>query len=105
MAERREIRNSTAEFLIFQVENQTDGVEVMYADETIWCSQDAIAMLFDKGRSTITEHLQNIFNEGELLKDAVCRKFRRTASDGKEYNTQFYNLDCIMPCMDTRRLN
>lgn len=90
------IRNSTAEFLIFQAQNQTDGVEVMYADETIWCTQDAIATLFDKGRSTITEHLQNIFKEGELQKDSVCRNFRRTASDGKVYNTQFYNLDAII---------
>ena len=96
MAQRREIRNSTAEFLIFQVENQENGIEVMYAEKTIWCTQDAIAMLFDKSRSTITEHLQHIFNEGELIKDSVCRKFRRTASDGKDYNTQFYNLDAII---------
>ena len=88
MAERREIRNSTAEFLIFQAENQTNGVEVMYAEETIWCTQDAIATLFDKSRTTITEHLNNIFKEGELRKDSVCRKFRRTAADGKDYNTQ-----------------
>ena len=96
MAKRKEIRNSTAEFLIFQAENQANGVEVMYAEKTIWCTQDAIAMLFDKGRSTIAEHLQNIFNEGELQKESVCRKFRRTAADGKEYNTQFYNLDAVI---------
>ena len=96
MAERREIRNSTAEFLIFQAENQANGVEVMYAEETIWCTQDAIATLFDKSRTTITEHLNNIFKEGELRKDSVCRKFRRTAADGKDYNTQFYNLDAII---------
>ena len=88
MAERRGIRNSTAEFLIFQAENQTNGVEVMYAEETIWCTQDAIATLFDKSRTTITEHLNNIFKEGELRKDSVCRKFRRTAADGKDYKTQ-----------------
>lgn len=96
MPQRREIRNSTAEFLIFQVESQENGIEVMYAEKTIWCTQDAIAMLFDKSRSTIAEHLLHIFNEGELQKDTVCRKFRRTASDGKEYNTQFYNLDAII---------
>ena len=90
------IRNSTAEFLIFQAQSQANGVEVMYAEETIWCTQDAIAALFDKSRTTITEHLQNIFNEGELQKDSVCRKFRRTAADGKSYNTQFYNLDAII---------
>ena len=96
MVKRREIRNSTAEFLIFQAENQANGVEVMYAEETIWCTQDAIATLFDKSRTTITEHLSNIFKEGELQKDSVCRKFRRTAADGKDYNTQFYNLDAII---------
>lgn len=90
------IRNSTAEFLIFQSQNQAVGIEVMYADESIWCTQDAIAALFDKSRSTIAEHLQNIFLDGELDKESVCRKFRRTASDGKEYNTQFYNLDAII---------
>ena len=62
-----EIRNSTAEFLIFQLENREDGVQVMYADKTIWLTQDAIAVLFDKARTTIVEHLQNIFKEGELL--------------------------------------
>ena len=96
MAKKHEIRNSTAEFLIFQAENKEQGIEVMYADETIWCTQDAIAALFDKGRSTIAEHLQNTFNTGELLKDSVCRKFRRTAADGKEYNTQYYSLDAVI---------
>jgi hypothetical protein len=96
MAKKREIRNSTAEFLIFQAENKEQGIEVMYADETIWCTQDAIAALFDKGRSTIAEHLQNAFSTGEIIKDSVCRKFRRTATDGKEYNTQYYNLDAVI---------
>lgn len=103
MAKRHEIRNSTAEFLIFQAENKEKGIEVMYADETIWCTQDTIAALFDKGRSTIAEHLQNAFSTGELTKDSVCRKFRHTATDGKEYNTQYYNRDsstgvCRKPC-------
>ena len=96
MAKKFEIRNSTAEFLIFMAEGKEDGIEVMYADENIWCTQDAIANLFDKGRSTIAEHLSNIFKEGELDKDSVCRNFRRTATDGKSYNTQFYNLDAII---------
>ena len=90
------IRNSTMEFLIFQAQSQANGVEVLYANETIWCTQEAIAELFSKSRSTIAEHLQNIFNDGELKKEAVCRKFRRTAADGKNYTTQFYNLDAII---------
>ena len=96
MPEKHLIRNSTAEFLIFQLESKEQGVEVMYADETIWCTQDAIATLFDKARSTIAEHLLNAFKTGELKKDSVCRKFRRTATDGKPYDTQYYNLDAII---------
>lgn len=96
MEKKIEIRNSTAEFLTFVAEGKEDGVQVMCSDESIWCTQDAIAELFDKGRSTIAEHLSNIFNEGELQKESDCRKFRRTAADGKEYNTQFYNLDAII---------
>lgn len=81
-----QIRNSTAEFLIFQIENKEEGIEVLYQDDTLWLTQDAIALLFDKGRSTIAEHLQNIFQQSqELQEDSVCRKFRRTASDGKNY--------------------
>lgn len=96
MSKKLQIRNSTAEFLIFQIENQEDGIEVMYRDETLWLTQDAIALLFDKGRSTITEHLQNIFQSGELQEDSVCRKIRRTAADGKEYATKYYNLDAVI---------
>ena len=96
MTKKFEIRNSTMEFLTFVAEGKEEGIQVMYADETIWCTQDAIAMLFDKGRSTIAEHIANIFKEGELKKEAVCRNFRRTANDGKTYSTQFYNLDAII---------
>ena len=66
-----QIRSSTAEFLIFQLESKEDGIEVLYQDETLWLTQDAIAVLFDKGRSTIDEHLQNIFQSQELLEDSV----------------------------------
>lgn len=96
MAKQLQIRNSTAEFLIFQAEDKAQGVQVYYQDEMIWATQEAIATLFDKGRSTITEHLKNIFETGELDQNSVCRKFRRTAADGKNYETQFYNLDAII---------
>jgi hypothetical protein len=91
-----QIHNSTAEFLIFQLENKEEGIEVRYQDETLWLTQDAIATLFDKGRSTITEHLKNIFQSQELQEDSVCRKFRRTAADGKNYSTKYYNLDAVI---------
>ena len=102
MSKQLQIRNSTAEFLIFQAEDKAEGVQVFYQDESIWATQEAIATLFDKGRSTITEHLRNIFESGELQQDVVCRKFRHTTQHGAiEGKTQtrdvtFYNLDAII---------
>ncbi len=99
MSKSIEIRNSTAEFLIFQVEGKEDGVQVLYRDETIWCTQDAIAMLFDKAKSTISEHLKNIFSSGELTENMVVRKFRTTTQHGaitgktQSHEVMFYNLD------------
>src|SRR3989338_3832528 len=90
------IRNSTAEFLIFTANSGEESIEVKYADGTVWLSQQMIAKLFDKGRSTITEHLTEIFKTGELNEKSACRDFRHTAADGKEYTTKFYNLDAII---------
>ena len=91
-----QIRNSTVDFLVFTKQNSQDGIEVRVQDENVWLTQEGIARLFDKSRNTITEHLQNIFKEGELEEEAVCRKFRHTASDEKSYNTKYYNLDAII---------
>lgn len=91
-----QIRNSTAEFLIFQAEDKAQGVQVFYENETIWATQKAMATLFDVDRSVITKHLKNIFDSEELQPDAVCAKFAHTAEDGKTYSTQFYNLDAII---------
>ncbi len=91
-----QIRNSTAEFLIFQFEDKANGIEVFYKDETLWASQKAIAALFDVERPAITKHLNNIFDSGELNKNQVCSILEHTAEDGKTYNTQFYNLDAII---------
>ncbi|MBQ8116254.1 MAG: virulence RhuM family protein [Prevotella sp.] len=96
MAKKFEIRNSTAEFLIFQIENKEQGVEVFYKEENIWATQKAMATLFNCDRSVITKHLGNIFDSEELLEKAVCAKFAHTASDGKNYQTQFYSLDAII---------
>lgn len=96
MAQRREIRNSTAEFLIFQVEGKGQGVEVYYKDKTVWCTQKAMGLLFDCSSDNIGLHLKNIFASGELVKESVTEKISATASDGKNYMTQFYNLDAII---------
>ena len=93
---RKEIRNSTAEFLIFQVEGKEQGVEVYYKDKTVWCTQKAMGMLFDCSTDNIGLHLKNIFASGELEKDSVTEKISATASDGKNYMTQFYNLDAVI---------
>ena len=96
MAKRGEIRNSTAEFLIFQIEGKEQGIEVYYKDENVWATQKAMAMLFDCTADNVGLHLKNIFSSGELLKEAVTEKISATASDGKNYLTQFYSLDAII---------
>ena len=96
MAKNIEIRNSTAEFLIFMLEGKEDGIHVMYKDETIWATQKAISQLFDVGVPAISKHFKNIFESGELLENSVISKMETTASDGKNYNTTFYNLDAII---------
>ncbi len=96
MAKRKEIRNSTAEFLIFQAEDKGQGIEVIYKDENVWCTQKAMATLFDCSTDNVGLHLKNIFASGELVKDSVTEKISATASDGKNYLTQFYNLDAII---------
>jgi len=90
------IRNGTAEFLIFTHRAGEDGIEVRYQDDTIWLTQKLMAELFDVSIPTVNQHLKNIFESSELQPDSVIRKFRITATDGKRYNTRFYNLDAII---------
>lgn len=71
MAKNIEIRNSTAEFLIFMLEGKEEGIQVMYKDETIWAPQKAMAQLFDVGVPAISKHLKNIFESGELVENSV----------------------------------
>lgn len=71
-------------------------LEVRLEKETVWLTQKQMAELFNKGISTINEHIKNIFKEGELAENSVIRNFRITASDGKMYDTKFYNLDVII---------
>ena len=91
-----QIRNSTAEFLIFTLQSGEKGIEVRVEDETVWLTQKLIGELFDVDVRTVSEHLKNIFGSGELTEQSVIRKFRNTASDGKSYLTAFYNLDTII---------
>ena len=78
------------------LEGQEDGIQVMYKDETIWATQKAMAQLFDVGVPAVSKHLKNIFESGELVENSVISKMETTASDGKNYNTTYYNLDAII---------
>lgn len=99
MAQQLQIRNSTAEFLIFQAEDKAQGVQVFYKDETIWASQKAIAALFDCSTDNVSLHLKNIFESGELQAEATTEKFSVVQTEGERQVTRsvlFYNLDAII---------
>lgn len=90
------VRNSTAEFLIFTHQSGENSIPVRYEENTIWLTQKLIAELFDVSIPTVNEHLKNIFEANELESNSVIRKFRITAADRKNYETNFYNLDAII---------
>jgi hypothetical protein len=96
MSKNLQIRNSTAEFLVFTKQAGESTIDVRIEDETVWLTQKLLAVLFEVDVRTISEHLKNIFNSHELESNSVIRNFRITAADGKNYNTQFYNLDAII---------
>lgn len=95
MADERAPHNP-GEFLIYQTQDGRTRVQVRIEGETVWLTQKAMAELFQKDVRTISEHIRNIFEEGELQAEAVIRKFRITAADNKQYETQHYNLDVII---------
>ncbi len=82
-------------FVLFKTKTGKVNIDVFFKDDTLWLTQKLMSILFEKGRSTITEHLKNIFETNELDEKAVCRNFRHTAKDGKNYNTKYYNLKAI----------
>jgi len=84
------------EIIIYITEDGKETFEVNLKEETAWLSQRQMAELFEKDIRTINEHIKNIFSEGELEENSVIRNFRITASDGKKYNTNMYNLDLII---------
>lgn len=100
MSKKNEIKKSTElqqlnNFVIFETESGKVNIDVYFQGETLWLTQKLIAELFEKGRSTITEHLKKIFDDGELDEASVCRDFRHTAENGKQYITKYYNLRAI----------
>ncbi|MDP2860883.1 MAG: virulence RhuM family protein [bacterium] len=88
--------NRQSQLIIYQTEDGETKIDVRFDRDTVWLSQDEMARLFDKARPTITEHITNVFKEKELVEESVCREFRRTGIDGKEYQVKYYNLDVII---------
>lgn len=85
-----------SELIIYQSDDGRTRIETRLEDETVWLTQAQLVELFQKAKSTISEHISNIFEEGELDPDSVVRNFRTTAADGKSYDTAYYNLDVII---------
>ncbi len=99
MAKKFEIRNSTAEFLIFMAEGKEDGIQVVYKNESVWATQKAMSQLFDCTSDNIGVHLKNIYDTGELLKEATTEEISVVQLEGNREVTrklQFYNLDAII---------
>lgn len=102
MAENNSELQQFSNFVLFQTEDGKVNIDVFFKDETLWLTQKLIAELFEKGRSTITEHLKNIFSDGELNEQEVCRVFRQTTQHGaiadktQEREVKYYNLRAII---------
>ena len=95
-AENAIVRSSAAEYLTFIAASGKDGVEAVYADESIWLTQKMMGVLYDIATHTINYHLKKVFADNELEPDSVIRNFRITAADGKNYNTKHYKLPAII---------
>ena len=99
MAKKFEIRNSTAEFLTFVATGKEEGIQVLYKDETVWATQKAMATLFDCSTDNVGLHLKNIYESGELNREATTEKISAVQKEGDRQvtrNTLFYNLDAII---------
>ena len=85
----------TGEIILYQPDENVQ-LEVRLEEETVWLTQAQMSLLFETSRNNITLHIGNIFKEGELIEDSVCKESLLTASDGKSYKTKIYNLDIII---------
>ena len=96
MEKEMQVRNSTVDFLVFTRDAGDDGINVLIEDDTVWLTQEGIAALFDKARTTVSEHISNIYSTGELDSESTCRKFRHMGTNGQDYWPTHYNLDVII---------
>ena len=88
--------SNRGEIIIYQTEDGLTKIDVSMQNETVWLSLDQMSELFQRDKSTISRHIKNLFSEGELDRDSVVANFATTASDGKKYNVDYYNLDVII---------
>ena len=88
--------DNNSKMIIYTTEDGLMKIETTFNDETVWLSLDQMSSLFQRDKSTISRHIKNIFDEGELIKDSVVANFATTASDGKTYQVDYYNLDVII---------
>lgn len=88
--------SNNGQFLVYEADDGKVKIDVILESETVWLNQNQIAQLFGKDKRTVSEHIRNIFKEGELTENSVVRNFRTTANDGKSYITNYYNLDVII---------
>jgi len=90
------VDNNKGDIVIYQSENGDTKIDVHFRDETVWLTQAQLCELYQSSKANVSEHIKNIFEEGELEEDSVVRKIRTTAADGKSYAVNHYNLDMII---------
>jgi hypothetical protein len=90
---KKEVESNNTEFIIFKTTDEKISVDVRLVDQNVWLTQDQLATLFAVERPGVTQHIKNIFEEGELQENSVSKKFLRTVADGKKYETKHYGLD------------
>ena len=97
-----QIRNSTADFLVFTKDSGDGSIEVRVQDHEVWLTQKSLGQLFDVDRSVITKHLKNVFQEGELDETTTCANFAQVADNGRTYH---YKLDAFLQFNDAEILH
>ena len=88
--------NPSSEIIIYQTEDGQTKIDVRMENETVWLSLDKMAELFQRDKSTVSRHIKNVFEEGELDYHSVVANFATTATDGKTYVVAYHNLDVII---------
>ena len=92
----KNVEKNTGEIVIFKTSENNVSIDVRFEGETVWLTQAQLVDLYNSSKANVSEHIKHIFEEEELDENSVVREFRTTATDGKSYNTKYYNLDMII---------